>query len=68
MPLKKGKSQATISKNIAECIQSYKSKGAIGDITPRNLSHAVRICQVAVYTSARRSRGKSVVSEALHKK
>ena len=65
MPLKKGKSQATISSNIKECINSYKSKGTIGDITPRNLKHAVKICQGAAYTSARRSKGKSVVSEAL---
>lgn len=67
MPFKSGRSQATISANIAECIRSYKSKGTIGNTTPRNLKHAMKICQAAAYTSARRSRGKSVVSEALHK-
>jgi len=67
MPLKKGRSQATISSNIGECIRSYKSSGKIGNITPRNLAHASKICQAAAYTSARKSKGKSVVSEALHK-
>ena len=66
MPLKKGRSQKTISSNIKECINSYKSKGSIGNTTPRNLKHAMSICQAAAYTSARRSKGKSVVSEALH--
>ncbi len=67
MPLKKGRSQATISKNIAECIRSYKSKGTIGNTTPRNLSHAVKICSAAAYSTARKSKGKSVISEALRK-
>lgn len=65
MPLKKGRSQATISKNIAECIRSYKRSGKIGNTSPKSLKHAVKICQAAAYTSARRSKGKSVVSEAL---
>ena len=68
MPLRKGRSQATISSNIAECIRSYKSSGKIGNTTPRNLAHASKICQAAAYTSARRSKGKSVVSEALRGK
>ena len=67
MPFAKGRSQATISKNIAECIRSYKSSGKIGNTTPKSLKHAVKICSAAAYTSARRSRGKSVVSEALRK-
>ncbi|HUV84644.1 MAG TPA: hypothetical protein VMV86_02995 [Methanosarcinales archaeon] len=65
MPLKKGRSQATISKNIAECIRSYKRSGKIGNTSPKSLKHAMSICQAAAYTSARRSKGKSVVSEAL---
>lgn len=67
-PLKKGRSQATISKNIAECIRSYKKSGKVGNTHPKSLKHAMKICQAAAYTSARRSKGKSVVSEALHKK
>ncbi len=68
MPLRKGRSQATISANIAECIRSYKSKGAIGNITPRNLKHAMKICSGIVYKTARGSKGKSVVSEVLRGK
>ena len=68
MPLKHGRSKKTISSNIRECILSYKSKGTIGDIKPRNLKHAVKICSGMSYKSARKSKGKSVVSEALHKK
>ena len=67
MPFKSGRSQATISKNIAECIRSYKKTGKIGNTRPKSLSHAVKICQAAAYSSARRSKGKSVVSEALRK-
>ena len=66
MPMKHGRSQSTISSNIAECIRSYKNKGTIGNTTPKNLKHAVKICQGAAYTSARKSKGKSAVSEALH--
>lgn len=65
MPLQKGSSQKTISKNIAECIRSYKNSGKIGNTTPKNLKHAMSICSAAAYSSARKS--KSVVSEALHK-
>jgi len=66
MPLKKGRSQATISKNIKECIMSYKKSGKVGNTHPKNLAHAVKICSAAAYTSARKSKGKSAVSEALH--
>jgi len=67
MPFAKGRSQKTISSNIRECILSYKKTGKVGNTHPKNLSHAVRICSAAAYTSARKSKGKSVVSEALHK-
>ena len=65
MPLAKRSSKKTISSNIRECIMSYKNKGTIGDIRPRNLKHAMEICSAAAYTSARKSKGKSAVSEAL---
>ena len=65
MPFKSGSSKATISKNIAECIRSYKKSGKVGNARPRNLKHAMRICSAAAYTSARKS--KSVISEALNR-
>jgi len=67
VPLKKGSSQKTISSNIRECILSYKSKGTIGSIKPRNLAHAMKICSAAAYSTARKGKKRSAVSEALHK-
>ena len=65
MPLAKGSSKKTISSNIRECIMSYKNKGTIGDIRPRNLKHAMEICSAAAYSTARKGKKRSVVSEAL---
>ena len=67
MPLKKGSSKKTISSNIRECIKSYKSKGTIGSIKPKNLAHAMKICSGMSYSSARKGKKKSPISEALHK-
>ena len=67
MPLAKGSSKKTISSNIRECIMSYKNKGTIGDIRPRNLKHAMEICSGMSYKSARKSKKRSAVSEALRK-
>ena len=67
MPLKHGSSKKTISSNIRECIESYKKSGKIGNIKPKNLKHAMSICGAASYSTARKSKGKSAVSEALHK-
>ena len=67
MPLKSGSSKATISSNIRECITSYKDKGKIGNIKPRNLKHAMSICSAAAYSTAKMSKKKSAISEALHK-
>jgi len=66
VPFKKGSSKSTISTNIRECINSYKKSGKVGNTHPRNLKHAVKICTAAAYTSARRSKSKSAVSEVLH--
>ena len=67
MPLRKGSSKSTISSNIRECILSYKKSGKIGNIKPKNLAHAMKICQAAAYSTARKSKKKSAVSEALRK-
>ena len=63
MPLKKGSSKKTISSNIRECIESYKKSGKIGNIKPKNLKHAVKICSGMSYGSAKKN--KSPISEAL---
>ena len=54
MPLKSGSSQKTISANIKECILSYKEKGKIGNIKPKSLKHAVKICRAMAYKEARK--------------
>lgn len=55
MPLKKGKSQKTISTNIAEIMRSWEKTGRIGNTKPKNKAEALKIAQAASYTSARRS-------------
>ncbi len=67
MPLKKGSSKSTISSNIRECIMSYKKSGKIGNTKPRNLKHAMSICSAAAYSTAKKSKKRSAISEALHK-
>ncbi len=42
MPLKPGMSFGNI---VAEILRSYKKTGRIGNITPRNAKHALKIAQ-----------------------
>jgi len=58
MPLKTGKSQAVIGKNIAEMIRSFKKTGTIGNTRPKNMEEALKIAQAAAFTKARTPKGK----------
>lgn len=63
MPLKSGKSQKTISSNIAEMMRSWEKTGKIGNVTPKNKAHALRIAQAAAYTQARPKKSKRRVKK-----
>jgi hypothetical protein len=52
MPLKRGSSQKTISKNIGEIVRDYKKDGAIGTSKPRNKAAAVKQAVAIAYSTA----------------
>lgn len=58
MPLKKGKSEKTISKNIKEMMDSWSETGKIGNVRPKNKTHALKIAKAAAMTSAGKSKRK----------
>ena len=55
MPLKKGKSQKTISSNIGELMTAYKSSGKIGTSKPKNKEAAVKQAAAIAYSKAGKS-------------
>lgn len=59
MPLKKGSSQKTISRNIGELVGAYKEKGRIGTSRPKSKSAAVKQAAAIAYSKAGNSRNMS---------
>ena len=58
MPLMKGKSAKTISKNIGEMVRSYKESGKIGTSRPESTRKAVKQAAAIAYSKAGKSRMK----------
>lgn len=60
MPLKKGSSQKTISKNIGEMMGKYKETGKIGTSKPKSKKAAVAQAAAAAYAKAGKSKKKGM--------
>jgi hypothetical protein len=59
MPLKKGKSQKTISGNVKELVSAFEKKGKIGTNKPASKKAAVKQAVAIAYAKAGKSkRGK----------
>ncbi len=58
MPLMKGKSAKTISKNIGEMVRSFKESGKIGTSKPANVRKAVKQASAIALSKAGKSRMK----------
>jgi hypothetical protein len=60
MPLKKGKSQKTISKNISEMMGKYKESGEIGASKPKSKAKAQKQAVAIALSTAGKSRKKGM--------
>jgi len=58
MPLMKGSSQKTISKNVGEMVRKFKDTGKIGTSRPSNKGRAVKQAVAIALSTARRSKRK----------
>lgn len=58
MPLMKGSSQKTISKNIGEMVDKFKRTGKIGTFRPNSKRAAIKQAVAASYASARKGKRK----------
>ena len=66
MPLKKGKSKKTISKNIEKEMKNYKKTGKIGTSKPKSGKAAKKQAAAVAYNKA--GKGKKINEEAKAKK
>ena len=55
MSLVKGKSRDAISRNVAELVRTYKSRGQIGKTKPKSAAHARKIAVAIAHDTARGS-------------
>lgn len=55
MPLSRGTTSEAVSRNIVELIHSYRRKGKIGNITPRNAEHAQKVAEAIAMREKRES-------------
>ena len=60
MPLKKGKSQKTISANIGEMVTKYKETGKIGTSKPKSKKAAIAQASAIAYAKAGKSKKKGM--------
>ena len=68
MPLKKGSSQKTISKNIGTLVRDFKETGKIGTSRPKSKSAAVKQAAAIAYDKAgkakKMAKGGDVIKKA----